>query len=103
MPTNKKILSYLGFAAKARKVLNGYNTCLSTMEKGKGRLLILAEDLSENSKEKMISKAKQCGVKYIVHGDSDEMSRITGTSGKSIFCITDENFKKVILEQIDLR
>ena len=36
-----KVLSYLGFAARARKLVTGYNTCLYMMEKKKIRLLLL--------------------------------------------------------------
>ena len=42
-----KVISYLGFAAKARKIVNGYNTCIFMMEKRKVKLLVLAEDLAE--------------------------------------------------------
>lgn len=97
----KKMLSYMGFAAKARKIVNGYNTCVFTMEKRKVKLLIIAADLAENSKKKMISAAKKFNVKYRIFGDSDEMSRMTGTSGKGIFGITDENFANVISKEID--
>ena len=97
----KKLLSYMGFAARARKLASGYNTCVFTMEKGKVRLLIIAEDLAENSKKKMISAAGKYNVKYRIFGDSEEMSRMTGTAGKGIFGITDENFANVILKEID--
>ena len=97
----KKMLSYMGFAAKARKIVNGYNTCVFTMEKGKVRLLIIAEDLAENSKKKMIAAAGRLKVEYRVFGDSEEMSHMTGTAGKGIFGITDENFAKVISKEID--
>lgn len=96
-----KMLSYMGFAAKARKIVNGYNTCIFTMEKGKVKLLIIAEDLAENSTKKMISAAQRLKVRYRVFGNSDEMSHITGTSGKGIFAITDDNFAKVISDEID--
>ena len=43
-----KMMSYLGFAAKARKIVNGYNTCIFMMEKRKVKLLVLEEDLAEN-------------------------------------------------------
>ncbi len=91
----------MGFAAKARKILSGYNTCIFTMEKGRAKLLLLAEDLAEGTKEKMVSKARKFNVACRVYGDSDEMSHIIGESGKGIFCITDDNFKKVILNEID--
>ena len=44
-----KVMSYLGFAAKAGKIVNGYNTCMFMMEKKKVKLVILANDLAENS------------------------------------------------------
>ena len=54
-----KVLSYLGFAARARKLVTGYNTCLYMMEKKKIRLLLLAEDLSENTKKKISVQKKK--------------------------------------------
>ena len=99
--SKRKLLSYMGFAAKARKIVNGYNTCVFTMEKRRVRLLIIAADLAENSKKKMISAANKYNVTYRVFGDSEEMSHMTGTAGKGIFGITDENFANVILKEID--
>lgn len=96
-----KVESYMGFAAKARKLATGYNTCLFMMEKKKLRLLILAEDLSENSKEKMINAAKQYKLPYRVYGKIEDLSHMTGTEGKGIFGLTDDNFGKVILSEID--
>ena len=54
-----KVMSYLGFAAKAGKIVNGYNTCMFMMEKRKVRLVLLAADLAENSIKKMISLASK--------------------------------------------
>ena len=49
----RKLASYMGFAAKAGKIASGTNTCIFTMAKGKARLLIIADDMAENSKEKL--------------------------------------------------
>lgn len=96
-----KAESYMGFAAKARKLSTGYNTCLFMMEKRRLRLLILAEDLSENSKEKMITAAKQHRVPYRIYGSIEALSHATGTEGKGIFGIADENLANAILSEID--
>ncbi len=95
-----KVESYLGFAAKARKISTGYNTCLFMMEKRKIKLLILAENLSENSREKMTAADKQ-GVPYRIYGKIEDLSHMTGTEGKGIFGLADDNFAKVILSEID--
>lgn len=96
-----KIESYMGFAARARSLSTGYNTCVFMMEKGKIRLLVLAEDLSENSKEKMIRTAKQYEVPYRIYGKMDELSHITGTEGKGIFGLADKNLADAIVNEID--
>jgi len=95
-----KAMSLLGFAARARKIQTGYNTAKTTMEKGRARLLIIASDLSENTKEKMISYANQYEVPYEVYGLADELSHITGNEGKGIFIISDRQFAESIAKAI---
>ncbi len=97
----KKLASYLGFASKAGKIAAGTNTSIFTMQKGKTRLLIIASDLAENSKEKLIFTATQMGVEYRVFGKAEDLGHYTGKYGAGVFCITDDNFAKVIVETID--
>ena len=68
---NRKIASYLGFARKAGKVMSGVNTCTFGIGKGKIELVILAEDISDNSKK----------------------------SGRSVIGICDKGFAEVILKE----
>lgn len=96
-----KVESYMGFAARARKLFTGYNTCIFMAEKRRLRLLILAEDLSENSKEKMLKAAKQYKLPYRVYGNMQDLSHATGCEGKGIFGIADENLANAILSEID--
>ena len=97
----QKVLSLMGFAARARKIVSGYNTVIVTAEHRKAKLIILAQDLADNSKEKMISLAERCNVPYRIYGEIDELSHITGEEGKGIFAVTDKGFKEAILKEID--
>ncbi len=96
-----KVLSYMGFAAKARKLVTGYNTCIYMMEKRKLRLLILTEDLAENSVKKMVSAAGKHKVPYVIFGTKEQLSKITGNVDKGIFGVTDDNFANVIAKGIE--
>lgn len=96
-----KAETLMGFAARAGKVLNGYNTCLMMMDRHKAKLLIVTEDISENSRDKMISNAEKNKVPYRIYGTMDELSHITGTAGKGIFVITDRQFAETISGEID--
>ena len=71
------------------------------MEKKKVKLVILANDLAENSIKKMISLAGRYRVPYRIFGTMEDLSHMTGTVGKGIFAITDTNFAEVILKEID--
>ena len=97
-----KLDGYLGFAAKARNLLTGTDTCSMAMDKGKVKLLIIADDSSENTVDKMVSKAKWLKIPYRIYGKSEHLSHVTGKAGRNVFAITDDNFAKVILEQIDI-
>ena len=88
-----KVESYLGFAKKSGNLMSGSNTCIFGMAKGKVKLVILADDISENSEKKMM--------KEIRYGSSDELSHAVGTSGRSVFAVCDDNFSKVILNEIN--
>ena len=92
--------SYLGFAAKSRNLVTGYNTCITMMKRKKIKLLIIAQNLAMNTVEKMVSESKALGVKSIIFGDSDELSRMTGNYNKGIYGITDENFANIIEKEI---
>lgn len=91
----------MGFAARARKLAAGYNTCIYMMEKKKVRLLVLAEDLADSSAKKMISAAERYGVPWKRYGTKEQLSRRTGNEDKGIYGILDEELAKVIFDRID--
>ena len=70
---NRKVISYLGFAKKSGNLLTGVNTCSFAMAKGKVKLMILAEDISENSRKKIMKEIRKYGVNNIEYGNSEEL------------------------------
>lgn len=96
-----KTASYLGLCAKAGRLRTGTNTCLPLLASGKVRLLIVAEDCSSNTIEKMSAKARGSGTAVRVYGRMDELSHATGRSGSGVYAVTDEGFANVIIREID--
>lgn len=97
----KKTLSYLGFARKAGKLVTGMGTCEIQLKKGQVHLLLLAEDMAAGSMEKAVALARRYGVPYEVIGTSEQLSQITGTSGRYVFGVTDAHFAGVIASSIE--
>jgi len=97
----KKVDSYLGFAAKSRNLVSGYHTCLHSIRQKKLKLLILSEDLSDNTVKKLSRLANENEVPMRIYGKSEELSKTTGSQERGIFGITDGNFADAILKEID--
>ena len=96
-----KLESYLGFARRSRNIIFGAGTCETMMNKGRVHYLIIAEDAAENTRKKLALQAERAGVPYSIYGLSDELSRMTGNPGRSVFGITDEHFADIIRKQIE--
>ncbi len=96
-----KVLSLLGFAKKSGNLVSGVNTCGFNMAKGKVKLVILTEDISENSEKKIMKDVRKYGVNHIKYGMGEELSRATGAEGRSVFAVLDENFAEAIRREIE--
>lgn len=97
----KKVDSYLGFAAKSRNLVSGYHTCLHAIKQKKLKLLILSEDLSENTVKKLSKLSQENEIPLRRYGKSEELSKATGSQERGVFGITDGNFADVIMKEID--
>ena len=97
----KKTDSYLGFAKKSGNLVSGTGTCKVMADRGKLKLLIIAEDIAEGSMEKMKKLAASGDIPYRIYGLSDHLSQVTGMHGRSVFGITDKQFADIVTKQID--
>ncbi|MDO4553273.1 MAG: ribosomal L7Ae/L30e/S12e/Gadd45 family protein [Bacillota bacterium] len=97
----KKIHSYLGFARKSGKLMTGYNACVSGMERGRVRLLLLAGDLSDSTGESCRRAAKDCNVAVRTWGTKEELSLAVGMDNRGVFGIADAGLARAIREEID--
>ena len=80
-----KLASYLGLARRAGKVLSGYKTCAGTIGRGNIKLIILAEDTSQNTKDKFTALCERRGVPFKIYGSSEALSGDDRTDGKRNF------------------
>ena len=97
----EKINSYIGFAKRSRALVSGYTGCVSSMEKGKICLLILASDTAESSAEKILRAAAKSGTPLRIYGTKDKLSEMAGENERAVFGITNDNLAKAILQEID--
>ena len=93
---NNKILGLIGLAARARKVCFGADSVEERINKKKVKMLIVAEDASQRTKDKFNKIAKEKNVPIIIKGDIELLSKTIGKSNKAIIGIEDINLSNEI-------
>ena len=91
------IINLLHLARKAGKVKSGMSACCSSCIKNNAELVICAEDISNNSKNKIKRITLSKEVKLIVYGDKQMFSNLFQRTVTGIICVEDKNFSSGIL------
>lgn len=83
-------IGVLGLAARARKIATG-ETVMKQLRSGKVKLVILANDMGENGKKKLLDKCSFYNVPY-VYMEYNEMNQAIGNRNRKSVAILDEGF-----------
>ncbi|AXU75013.1 L7Ae/L30e/S12e/Gadd45 family ribosomal protein [Clostridioides difficile] len=103
MKNNKeKVLSFLGLATRAGKIVSGDDSTLLDLKKGKVNLILIAEDASNNTKKLFKDKSTFRNIPYLFFSTKDEIGFAIGKSPRAVVGIKDENFSKKIIELIEI-
>lgn len=89
--TNNKILGMLGLASKARKITFGFDSTLQEIQRKKVKLVIIAEDASERTKNKFLQTTNVAKIPIIIHGKIEELSKAIGKQNKAIIGVKESN------------
>ena len=97
---NEKIISLLGFAAKAGKLSYGTHATEWAIERGKACLVCAANDISQKSLKEFRFKAEKQEIPVILlnQTDSQTLSKAIGKSCK-VIAVNDGSFAKAITER----
>ena len=102
MTQKDRVLSMLGMAAKAGKIESGEFSTEKAVKGGRGRLVIVAEDASDNTKKMFTNMCKYYEVPFVVFGTKEELGHWIGKAYRASICILDEGFAKAVLKKINL-
>ncbi len=95
---SEKFYRMLGLAARAGKVVHGEGAALDSIRCGKAKLVIVAEDASENTKKKFRNSCEYYKVLQLVVGDRYENGHATGKGFAVVMAVCDSGFADVLME-----
>ncbi len=90
------IIGIIGLAARARKISFGADSVEEDIKKRKVKLVIVAEDSSDRTKEKFKKICELNNIPIIIDGKIEELSKAIGKSNKAIIGIKDINIVRGI-------
>ena len=94
------VLSFIGLAARAGRLIYGSEACSTAASKRRIRLAVVAGDASDNTKKLMRNKCASNGVTLCEYGDIESLSRAVGKGTVSVVGTGDSGFAKEILHKI---
>ncbi len=95
----EKIYSFLGFAARARKLVWGKERLRDYIKAPKKvKLVVIAEDASERTKYDIKLRCKNTGTEFLVIFTKKELGKLLGKDEISAVGVEDENIIKGVLE-----
>lgn len=91
---NNNALNLLGLAKRAQKLTVGCDSVVSSMAEGKSKVVIMAGDISQNTKKVILKNAQAYSVHTIVVKYSkDELSSAVGRL-TAVISVEDEGFAR---------
>lgn len=100
MKTNK-LLSLIGLATKAGRVVSGEFATEKEIKSGGACLAIIAGDASDNTKKKFRNMCEFYEVPFYTYGDKNMLGHAMGKEFRASLAILDEGFAKGIRKHLE--
>ena len=98
---NNRVLSMLGLAMKAGKLTSGEFMTETSVKSRQSKLVIVAEDASNNTKKNFSDMCTYYHVPLIVFGTKTEIGAAIGKEFRASVSINDEGFAAALKKRLD--
>ena len=100
MTDNDRALSFLSICQRAGCISHGEFQCENSISRGKARLLIIAEDASENTVKKFMNLASGRKTEVVRFGTKEILGRRIGKDQRSVITVNDRKMGQKLSEYI---
>lgn len=96
-----KILSYIGLAMKSGNLVSGTYATEKAIKEMKAYLIIIADDVSDNTRERYINMCEYFNAPLIFYSSKEELGHAIGKEYRASMAITDQGLAKAIIQNIN--
>ncbi|CAG7602582.1 putative ribosomal protein YlxQ [Paenibacillus solanacearum] len=96
---NKNFFSNLGLTMRAGKIITGEEMVIQAVRSGEAKLVIVAEDASDNTFKKINDKCSYYGVPLLQTGGREQLGDSIGKEARVAIAVTDAGFARMLMKQ----
>ncbi|MEF9990468.1 MAG: ribosomal L7Ae/L30e/S12e/Gadd45 family protein [Romboutsia sp.] len=97
----EKIYSFLGLATRAGKIVSGDDSTLLELRRDKVKLVIVADDASDNTKKLFKDKSAHRNIPQVYFSTKLQIGLAIGKAPRAVVGIKDVGFAKRIIELME--
>ncbi len=98
----KRILSLVSLATKAGKVASGEFQTEAAIKDRTAKVVLIAEDASENTKKQFLDKSSFYGVPTYFIGTKEMLGRAIGKEYRAVLAVSEEGLANAIQKKITM-
>lgn len=102
MVNNNRLLSLLGLAKRARKVVSGEFSTERSIKSGKSHMVIVSEEASDNTKKMFTNMCTHYKVPIYLFGTKEELGHAMGQEFRASLSVEDSGFAKSMAERMNI-
>lgn len=95
-----RVLSMLGIAAKAGKVVSGEFSTEQAVKSGAAYFVAVAEDASKNTTKKFQDMTSFYDVPFVIYGTKETLGGCIGKEYRSSLAVTDEKLAEAVKKKL---
>lgn len=96
-----KILGTIGLAQRAGKIVSGEYMTEGAIKDGTAHLVIIASDVSENTRKKFTNSCSYYEVPIEEYSDKETLGHALGKEFRASLAVTDKGFAQAILKKMN--
>ncbi|MGE5416646.1 MAG: L7Ae/L30e/S12e/Gadd45 family ribosomal protein [Acidobacteriota bacterium] len=97
----KDVYQLIGLACRAGKVSSGTMAAKTSLLRRRASLLIISSDISENTKDSLVSASAKRGIPWLVLGDKYRLGAQLGRAYRVALTINDNGFSDAIFQVLN--
>ncbi len=95
-----KVLAYLGLGSRAGHTASGEFSVEKSLKQRRARLVLVAEEASENTKKKFRDRCAYRQVPLYIYGTGAELGRACGKDFRISVAVEDEGLAEAMIRQL---